>query len=399
MKERNYAAICLQETWRLGEDDFYIDNYRIIMKGNSEKTNEMGHVMGGVCIILNPEMDEAHKLANNKRLTLPPKHKYEGRFLGLQLHFKKRDSHGKTIKGLMKITLCSLYHPVDTSEHEEFNGITQTILNSLPRDTKFLLGQDINCNVGIATGSDPFKGTLGPNGIDNRNKKGTKFLQHTCALDMVIVNSFFTKSNYTTWKNFKPSNPSHHMLDVFSVSKSLFNRVTDCGTIPYGVDYTDHSATSITININSIALKSRKNNNAKTKARADWNRIAYDQEAKNEFNIRLTTELHQNNTTDDYTSFFESVGNTAKATAIKEEQQTNSWFKMSRETLQPTIDHIAALQHHARDPNNSNVAKTKQELQLAYRLRNIAVREAKSKYMSHIAQKISSLTGDNTRSM
>lgn len=370
MKERNYAAIRLQETWRLGEDEFYIDNYRVIMKGNSEKTNEiMGHVMGGVCIILNPELDEAHKLALNKHITLPAKHKYKGRFLGLQLHFKKRDNHGKNVKGLTKIALCSLYHPVDSAKHEEFNGITQTILNSLSREIKFILGQDVNCNVGIATNNDPFRGTLGPNGINNRNKKGTKFLEHMCTLDMVIANTFFTKPNYTTWKNFKPSNPSHHMLDIFSVSKSIFNRVTDCGTIPFGVDYTDHTAMSITININSIALKSKKQNNTSTKARVDWNKIASNQEAKNEFNIRLSNEIQQNKTTDDYTSFLESVGNVAKATSTKIEQQTNSWFEMSKTKLQLAINHVTALQQSARDPNkNTNTAKTKQELQLAYRL-------------------------------
>ena len=89
MQQHKWAAICIQETWRLGEDDFYIGDYRIILNGNSTKTNKMGHVMGGVSIILSLEMNSAHKLAQNKRTALPAKHKYEGRFIGLQLHFKK----------------------------------------------------------------------------------------------------------------------------------------------------------------------------------------------------------------------------------------------------------------------------------------------------------------------
>ncbi len=93
--------------------------------------------MGGVCIILNPEMDAAHKLALNKKINLPNDHKYEGRFLGVQLHFKRRDSHGKRIKGTIKTILCSIYHPVDSNEHEEFNGITQSLLNRLPNDTRY----------------------------------------------------------------------------------------------------------------------------------------------------------------------------------------------------------------------------------------------------------------------
>ena len=151
--------------------------------------------------------------------------------------------------------LCSIYHPVDSNEHDEFNGIPQTILNRATNDTHFIFGQNINCNVGTSDQNNQFRGTLGPNGIKNRNKKGSKFLQHLCSLNMKLANSFFTKPNYTTWKNFKPSNPSHHMLDVFSVSSSLFKHVIDCGTTPLGVDYTDHTATSITININFICVQ------------------------------------------------------------------------------------------------------------------------------------------------
>lgn len=147
MKQHNWGAICIQETWRLGDDDFYIDGYRVILKGNSTKTNEYGHVMGGVGIILSPEMDSAHKLALYKRTTFPNNHKYEGRFIGVQLHFKKRDSHGKKIRGILKITLCSIYHPVDSHEHDEFNGMTQTLLNGAPNDMNFIFGQDINCNI------------------------------------------------------------------------------------------------------------------------------------------------------------------------------------------------------------------------------------------------------------
>jgi len=48
----------------------------------------------------------------------------------------------------MKIVLCSIYHPVDTNKHNEFNGVTSTLLSSLPNDTTLIFGHDINCNVG-----------------------------------------------------------------------------------------------------------------------------------------------------------------------------------------------------------------------------------------------------------
>jgi hypothetical protein len=90
--------------------------------------------------------------------------------------------------------------------HKEFNGITQTLLNRLPNDTQMIFGQDINCDVGTTNDkNNPLRSTLGPHGINNRNIKGARFLQHLCLLDMKLANSFFIKPNYATWKNFRPS--------------------------------------------------------------------------------------------------------------------------------------------------------------------------------------------------
>ena len=400
MKQHKWDAVCLQETWRLGDDEFYIDGYKVILKGNTTKNNDTGHVMGGVCIILSPDMDDAHRLANHQRISFPKQHHHEGRFIGVNLHFKKRDSRGKKIKGLMKIVLCSLYHPVDSREHEEFNGTTTTLLNRLSEDTQIIFGQDINCNVGTSNNThDPFRPALGPNGINNRNAKGMKFLQHMCSLNMKIVNSFFVKHNYATWKNFKPSHPTYHMLDIFSVSSSFFKHVRNCGTIPFGVDNTDHTATAITIDINCIAYKTTKRTNTINGGRPNWHKITYDRETKEEFNSKLSTELSHINTTDDYTTFFDLVNNAAKSSAIEEPKQQNAWFEMSKDRIQPAIDRITSLHRTLRDPTNPNPTLTKAELQTAYRLRNMIVREAKSRYMSHIAQKISNLSGDNPRAM
>jgi hypothetical protein len=230
----------------------------------------------------------------------------------------------------------------------------------------FIFGHDINCNVGTSNHNDQFRGTLGPNGIENRNIKGSKFIQHLSSLNMKIANSFFTKPNYATWKNFKPSNPSHHMLDIFSISSSIFKHVLDCGTIPFGVDHTDHTATAITININFICIQPKQNNNKAFNTRADWQQIAYDNDTREQFNHTLSNELQHTNATDDYTTFFKLVGKTAKATAIKPEQPTNSWFEMNKEQIQPTIDRVTRLQHRTRDPTNNNPHATKRELQLAY---------------------------------
>jgi hypothetical protein len=400
MKTKEWAAICIQETWLLGSDEFYIDGYKLLLQGHSTKTNERGHVKAGVGIALSPTLDAAHKLAGCKKITLPPNHEYEGRFLGIHLHFKKRDNYGKKLKGTTKIILCSLYHPVDPKEHSDFGATIQTLLNNVPADTSLLFGHDINCNVGTnKTLPDTMKHVVGPFGLENRNPKGTTFLQQLCAMNMRVANSYFQKPNYATWKNFNNNKSSYHMLDVFCLSVSLFKHVTGCGTSKHGIDHTDHTASAITLNIGSIVKKQHKNSSIHG-GRTDWTRISLDPDAKREFNDRLHSGYeHKSPTTENYTVFNETTLEAAKATAIASSKPTRDWFEMSKHKIQPLIDRITMLRALQRSTSNSNPSQTTRELKLCIRLKTIAIREAKSNYMSHIAEKIGTLSGNNTKEM
>ena len=176
MKCNKWAAVCIQETWKLGKKAFFIDGYLILMQGHTTKTNT-GRTTCGVCIILNPAFAEANKLANNKLLHLPENDQFEGRFLGATLHFKNYDNKGKRIKGITKLMLCSIYHPVDSIEHATFNNTIEHLLNSWPNNLHLLFGHDINCNVGISpNANDDLRNTTGPFGLNNQNRKGTNLL-------------------------------------------------------------------------------------------------------------------------------------------------------------------------------------------------------------------------------
>ena len=401
METKKWAAVCIQETWRIGRDDFYINGYRVLMQGHSTKTNDKGHIKAGVCIILNPILDEAYKRAGSKLITLRSNHIHEGRFIGVHLHFKKRDNYGKTLKDTTKIVLCSIYHPINPIEHSEFGDTIHTLLTNIPSDTALLFGHDINCNVGTNnTLPTAMRQTLGPFGIENRNPKGMNFLQQLSTMEMRVANSYFLKPNYATWKNFNPHYSHYHMLDVFSISASLFKHVTDCGTCAkHGIDHTDHTATKICINIGSIAKKNNTKNNIHN-GRTNWNQILRDPTTNAEFNNRLTSEYKLKTEHDgNYTTFNETILETAKATASTTTKPTVDWFEMSKDNIQPLIDRITQLRAQQRSQSNPNPDRTSRELKLCIRLKTIAIREAKSKYMSYIAEKIGTLSGDNTKAM
>jgi hypothetical protein len=218
--------------------------------------------MGGVCIILSPIFDQAHKKNGKEVIKLETGKKFEGRIIGVPLTFPNIDNNRKKIKGNLNITLYSIYHPVDNIEFENFNTILNAILTQLPPETNIILGHNINANVGTSANSGQhLKETVGVYGIENRNKKGTSLINLMASLNMKITNTYFNlkQSNlnatttHTTWRNPNASK-SQHMLDVFLCSNSFFNRIQGCNPTRKGAE-SDHAAVILKIHINKLAFK------------------------------------------------------------------------------------------------------------------------------------------------
>ena len=157
------------------------------------------------------------------------------------------------------------YHPVDNKEYESFNSTLSSILNHIPQKSNIILGHDINANTGTnANNGQNFKDTIGPFGIENRNKKGTSLLNLLASLNLKVTNSYFNPrpsnrtatSTHTTWRNTSASK-SQHMLDVFSCSNTLFKRVQGCNTTSKGTE-SDHTAVVLKIHINTLSFKMQK---------------------------------------------------------------------------------------------------------------------------------------------
>jgi hypothetical protein len=223
--------------------------------------------MGGVCVILLPTFDLAHKKSGKETTTIPASEgeNFEGRFIGIPLTFPNIDDNGKNIKGELEITLCSIYHPVDNKEYKNFNSTLSSLLNHIPQKSNTILGHDINANIGTnANSGQNFKDTIGPFRIKNRNKKGTSLLNLLASLNLKVTNSFFSPrpsshtatSTHTTWRNTSTSK-SQHMLDVFSCSNRIFKRVQGCNTTTKGTE-SNHTAVLLKIYINTLSFKMQK---------------------------------------------------------------------------------------------------------------------------------------------
>ena len=316
--------------------------------------------------------------------------------MGINLTFQNVDDNGRKIKGKhLKLFLCSIYHPVDNKEYEEFNNLIPSLTARCPRDAEMIFCHDVNCNVGVSsTREDTFRETVGPHGLDNRNKKGHELLQLLASHDMKITNSYFRKESHTTWKSFN-SLETQHMLDVISTSSTLFKRVLNCGVSKFGIDKSDHSAVEMKLHLNSIPIKVKAPTlDAGT---PDWRAIMEKEDTNATYNEK-TRELSPSNDPN-YTSFFQAVAIAAKSTATKIERRKVDWFEMSKEKVQPVINEMYRLLNEFRNSEGEVARILKEKLKLASKMRTITVDIAKSTYLSFKAREVGTLAGRNNKEM
>ena len=125
-------------------------------------------------------------------------------------------------------------------------------MSSLPKTVQFIGGHDVNANLGVQ--KIMHKKVIRTYGIKNRNNNGRNLLGLFGANNLRVVNSFFKKRHYTTWRSFNQSK-TPHMLEVITCSTSFFKYVNDCGTKPDGVR-SYHSAVWMLFLNRSIKFKS-----------------------------------------------------------------------------------------------------------------------------------------------
>ena len=164
------------------------------------------------------------------------------------------------------------------------------------------------------------------------------------------------------------------MLDIFSISSSLSHRITNCGTTPKGIDQSDHTATQIQFELNTIAWKCH---GIKTlplwEGKTDWQAINLNPTLRQEYNSKISESLSLN-PLQPYTTFFNTtIAEAAHTTATTLECPPEDWFELSKHLLQPTIINklstLRAIHRSTIGPPNLTLIL---DIKLATKLQNIA---------------------------
>ena len=86
-------------------------------------------------------------------------------------------------------------------------------MSSIPKTVQFIGGHDVNENLGVQ--NIMHKKVIGTYGIKNRNKTGRNLLGLFGTNNLRVVNRFFKKRNYNTWRSFIKFRSSH-MVDIIT---------------------------------------------------------------------------------------------------------------------------------------------------------------------------------------
>ena len=209
------------------------------------------------------------------------------------------------MKFLVVVTPPSIYH----------NEKMSSLMNLIPKNVEFIGGHDVNENLGVR--NQIYKKDIGIYGLDNRNTKGRNLLGILREKNLRVVNSFFKKRIYTTYRS-KCKGKSPHILDVITCSTSFFKCVSDCGVITEGV-WSDHSAGRMVFLNRSIKFKS----DFVEQPVIDWKGIQRLPELNENLNLNLQVKLKHPH---DYTNFNVAILSCAKETALVTKCKCEGWY-------------------------------------------------------------------------
>ena len=386
MRTHDIDAWLIQETW-LEEDDFdtVIGGYHVFRHNSPVDSTGRNHLFRGVAIVLSPRYYLAWRAAGSPSpITTASPGEFAGRFIGLNLKFDCFDSHGRRVKGkTMSIFLASVYHPCHDTPHEKFTETLNFLMQLVPKNSKIIIGADINAKVGKRD-CEEFKAVLGPHGPAIRNTRGSNLLNLYLSHELRVENTFFDAPNHTTFTNIKDDDKT--MIDIFACAKSLHCRVRNCRTIAEGVE-SDHTAVQLDITLTSLK---RTNPTALSRGKTDWRKIVTDPTTQQHYND-LLIEATTDSPNIPYEDFNDIIKKAGEETALLVGSRCDDWFQFSAADLTPPIEERNQLLHEIRNANDlppSILDSMRTQLQHLNKNVKDKVLIAKARWAAHVCSKI-----------
>ena len=268
INKRRVDIMCVQETrW----------------KGDKAKE------LGGGCKLLYSGADEGGR--SGVGIVLNSKMKEE------LVEVERKSSRLMRIKIMLSqeaLNVVSAYAPqagCDDTEKERFWREMDEVMTLIPEDERVVVGGDLNGHIG--TSNRVISIIHGGLGMGERNEKGETIIDFALAFDMALVNTFFTKKEYVTYR----SGGRESQIDFILYRRKHLREAVDCKVINGEYVSTQHK-------ILVMDLKIRRENKGKQRGnpKIKWWRLEKDEnvELRSRFKEEVLREIRLENDADDW---------------------------------------------------------------------------------------------------
>ena len=179
----------------------------------------------------------------------------------------------------------------DDTEKERFWREMDELMTSIPEDERVVVGGDLNGHIG--TSNRVISRIHGGLGMGERNEEGETIIDFALAFDMALVNTFFTKKEYVTYRS--GGRESH--IDFILYRRKHLREAVDCKVINGEYVSTQHK-------ILVMDLKIRRENKGKQRGnpKIKWWRLEKDEnvELRSRFKEEVLRDIRLENDADDW---------------------------------------------------------------------------------------------------
>lgn len=368
-------AICLQETWRNGDDMFTDSDCTFILHGIDRKDDTSRRGKGGVGIVLSKSARDAWNSAGSKTYTT-----YGSRIIAVRLLVKdnsKKDCY---------LYLISAYAPIGVADQQVWDSFLtnlQSCINAKPERDILLIGCDTNSSLGTneITRNTSSMSSVGKFGISHRNASGIRFSSFLETNCLVACSTYFQKSNYSTWCH--PRSKLPHQIDHIIIEKSDFFRVIDAHSSKPLLD-SDHLAVKCKLRV--VAYLKQNIPNIRPLTKLDSNQLLQNDNLSSTFNETVKENI-RNTDNVSYETLAKSIHEAALTILQKKSRATPDWFTNNKVELLSLIqkrnDAVFAKVNRSTRGNTNRARLSRNNLKKA-------IHRAKSEWISNLCQKINS---------
>ena len=386
LKRLNVDVAGIQETHWFGQSIYEVDNAIVLTSGRRVPDDGQSSRRGeGVAVILNGMALRAWRNGGGQFTAV------NSRLMVVRLKFDLAGGRSDWIS-----IICA-YAPTFSSPRDvkdKFLNSLQKCLENVAPSEKFILLADFNARVGSRTVYDDWAAVRGPHGLGETNSSGEDLLNFLSMNGAWICNTWFAKKSDVKWTWQHPRTKALHCIDYIVTRQADRCRCQDVQVIRSAMCGSDHRLLAMRFRVGRVRFRRQVR---RRPCRYDVSRlskvvsVADEQRrtGKDEYQEQLAGLLRIPTDTsceEQWNVMRSALTEAAETTLGRGRRRQVDWYVEARDTIEPLLEvrnsaHRRWIAGGRRDADYA-------EYRTARRVARNAVRDAKNRWFTSLAEKI-----------